>query len=439
MKRILSLALAACFSGPVCSADLLQVYTDALANDPQFAAARAQLTATEERVPQARAGLLPSLTASANTNWNDSDLRLSNGSPTIGRQYNSNGYSINLSQPVFRVQNWVQFDQAKLQYAQGLAQFEQARQDLIVRAAQAYFDVKVAEEALAAAQAQKAATSEQLAQAKRNFEVGTSTIVDTHEAQARFDLVTAQEIAAQSDLDVKRQFLVQLTGKDQGALKGLKGQASLERPAPEDINQWASAAEKGSPQVKAQEAALESASREIDRARAGHYPTLDLVASYGKNVQHYNFASGLGTDTRSGVVGLQLAVPLYQGGAVNARQREVVALREKARSELENARRTAAQSARQSYLGVLNGVAQVKALEAGLISSQSALDSNKLGYEVGVRINIDVLNAQQQLYGTRRDLAKARYDTLLAQLRLKAATGSLTEQDVKQINALLEP
>ena len=422
---------------PASAADLLQMYRDALANDSQFAAARAQLDAGRERIPQGRAGLLPSVGLNANTNWNDVDIK----QPiSAERRFNSNGYALQLTQPLFRWQNLVQYDQSKLQVAQAEAVFAQARQDLILRVSQAYFDVLLAQDTLTVAQAQKKAIAEQLEQARRNFEVGTSTIVDTHEAQSRYDLTVAQEIAAQSDLDVKRQALRQLIGKEPEALKALKSVVLISRPQPDDIQQWVGAAEQNSFAVQAQQAGLEVATREIERQRAGHYPTVDLVASHNRSKGLSSSGVSLGTaESSSNVVGLQLAVPLYQGGLVMSREREAVALKEKASGDLETTRRAAALSARQAYLGVSSGTAQVKALEAALVSSQSALDSNKLGYEVGVRINIDVLNAQQQLYTTRRDLFKARYDTLLAQLRLKAAAGALGEDDVQQINALLEP
>ena len=199
------------------------------------------------------------------------------------------------------------------------------------------------------------------------------------------------------------------------------------------------AAEQNSFAVQAQQAGLEVATREIERQRAGHYPTVDLVASHNRSKGLSSSGVSLGTaESSSNVVGLQLAVPLYQGGLVMSREREAVALKEKASGDLETTRRAAALSARQAYLGVSSGTAQVKALEAALVSSQSALDSNKLGYEVGVRINIDVLNAQSQLYDTRQKLIKARLDTLIAQLKLKSAAGNLTEDDLAAINGLLE-
>ncbi len=441
MRNALLFLIATTSAGSAAqAADLLQVYRDAVTHDAQFASARAARDASLERLPQGRAGLLPIVSLSANTTWNDQDVSFRGSTTFAGgkRQYNSHGYTVTLSQPLFRWQNWIQYDQAKLQVAQAEATLSNARQDLVLRVAQAYFDVLLAQDALAFAQAQKKAIGEQLEQAKRNFEVGTSTIVDTHEAQARFDLTTAQEIAAQNDLEVKRHALRQIIGREPEALKPLRQDVQIQQPRPAEMQKWVESAEGNSFVVQVQQAALDIATKEVERNRAGHYPTLDLVATHGKNTQGSS-SQGIGSDSTTNTIGLQLAVPIYQGGLVMSREREAVALREKALQDLETTRRTTALSARQAYLGVTSGMAQVKALEAGLVSSLSALDSNKLGYEVGVRINIDVLNAQQQVFQTRRDLAKARYDTLLSQLRLNAAAGQLGEEDVKQINGLLEP
>ncbi len=410
----------------------MQVYRESLSNDAQYATARATVEAGREKLPQGLAGLLPTLGASVNTTWNDN---VYNGT---ARPFNTNGYNVNLTQPLFRWQNYVQYGQAKLQVLQSEANFAQAKQDLILRVAQAYFDVLNAEENLKAVQANKTAIVQQLEQAKKNFEVGTATITDTHEAQSRYDLASAQEIAAESDLEIKRFALRVIVGKDAGNLNRLQAKATLAPPQPAGMEQWVDAAEKNSFAVQAQQAAAELAEREVERNRAGHYPTLDAVANYGESNAG---ASQLGTNrlestTRS--VGLQLNIPIYQGGLVNSKVREALANRDAAASALESVKRSAALGTRQSYLGVVNGLAQVRALEAALVSSSSALESNKLGYEVGVRINIDVLNAEQQLYSTKRDLAKARFDTLLAQLKLKAAVGSLGEDDLQQVNALFE-
>jgi outer membrane protein len=438
-KHILALALAASAMSAQ-AADLLEVYRDARSFDAQYAAARAARDAGLEKLPQGRAGLLPTIGLAANTTWNDLEAKARTpGAATRSAEYNSNGWSVSLSQPLFRWQNWVGYKQGELAAASAEAQLVQAGQDLIVRVAQAYFDVLLAQETLATAQAQKISTAEQLESARRNFEVGTATITDTHEAQARYDLIVAQEIAAANDLAVKRQTLRTLTGKEPESLKGLKAGLRIERPQPDDIGKWVESAEAGNVGVQLAQTAHEIASREIERQRAGHYPTLDLVATHGKSAAGGSITPGAsGSDSKSSTIGLQLAVPIYAGGAVSSRDREAVALGEKARADLDNARRQATLAARQAYLGVSAGLAQVKALEAGIASSQLAVESNKLGYEVGVRINIDVLNAQSQLFDTKQKLAKARLDTLVAQLRLKSAAGTLTEGDLATINALLE-
>jgi outer membrane protein len=432
------LAMAAGFAaGGAWAADLEQVYRDALSYDAALASARASLEAGREKLPQGRAGLLPSLNLTGNSSWNDVDLKHYD----VTRGYNSNGWQVQLTQPLFRWQNWVQYKQGEMQVALAEAQYQLARQDLTLRAAQAYFDVLVAQDVLAAASALHEANTQQLALAKKSFEVGTVTVTDVHEAQSRADLSSAQVIAAESDLAVKRHALLVLTGKEPDALKGLRKGVALSRPEPADIQAWVNSAENGSYTVQAAQVAQEISQREVERNRAGHLPTVDLVASYGNTASSTAPLSALTpirTSTDSTVVGVQLALPLFQGGSVSSRVREASALRDKAAADLDNARRTAAQNARQAYLGVTSGLAQVKAFEAAQVSSRSALDANKLGYEVGVRINIDVLNAQSQLYDTLQKLSKARYDTLLAQLKLKAAAGTLGDEDIKAINGLLD-
>jgi len=439
MKNSLLLLAALVCAATAQAADLLQVYRAAQGYDAQYAAARAARDAGLEKLPQGKAGLLPTIGLSANTTWNEvSSTSRTNPSVTRSADYNSNGWSVSLSQPLFRWQNWVGYRQAELSAALAELQFAQAGQDLILRVTQAYFDVLLAQEALATARAQKTAITEQLEAAKRQFEVGTATITDTHEAQARYDLAVAAEIAAENDLAVKRQTLRTLTGKEPETLKRLKHGVQIGKPQPDDIGKWVESAEGGNLGVQQAQTGFEIARREIERQRAGHYPTLDLVASHGRSAVGGNISTGVGSDGKSSAIGLQLSLPLYAGGAVSSKEREAVALQEKARADLDNARRQAQLAARQAYLGVNAGLAQVKALEAGVASSQLAVESNKLGYEVGVRINIDVLNAQSQLYDTRQKLAKARLDTLLAQLRLKSAAGTLGEDDLAAVNALLE-
>ncbi len=431
--KLVVIAVAAAFSGHAAALDFLQTYRLARQNDATFSASRASLEAGLEKLPQGRALLLPVINGTANTTANDGR----NETFAVGSNFNSNGWNVTLTQPIFRWQNLVQYKQSEFQVLQSEAQFGQATQDLIVRVAQAYFDVLAAQDNIEFIVANKIAIGEQLAQAKRNFEVGTATITDTNEAQARFDLAGAQEISGQNALEVAVRALQQIIVDIPDKLVPLKA-VGMTTPAPNVMDEWAKAARGNNFVVRGNEAVMEIAAREIERQRAGHYPTLDAVATTQENT---NQSLAIGVGTRSTVsqnsVGLQLTLPIFAGGSVLSRTREAVALREKARQDLEASRRAAEFNARQSFLNVTNGLAQVKALEQALVSSETALQSNRVGYEVGVRINIDVLNAQQQVFQTKRDLARARYDTILNGLRLKSAAGSLTENDVELVNTLL--
>lgn len=430
-----ALLASAFFSIDAGATDLLQIYQDALQNDAQFASARAALSAGQEKIVQGRSGLMPSVSLggsySHSSSTSSSDLQAERSSGA-----NTNAYSLSLTQPLFNWGVWQGYEQSKLAVVVSEAQFAAAQLDLITRVAQAYFDVLAAQDTVATLQAQKTAISEQLASAKRNFEVGTSTITDTHEAQARYDLTIAQEFAGQSDLEVKRAALRQIIGREAGELAPLTVGVKLQAPQPQRIDDWVGSAEKQNYGIVAAQVGVEIAKRTISLNRAGHYPVANLVASSGKT-RTSDAAFGMNSSARSNSIGVQWSVPLFSGFAVDSKVREAISLEDKARQDFEVARRAAAQGARQAYLGVNSGLAQVKALEAAEVSSQSALDSNKLGYQVGVRINIDVLNAQQQLYTTRQNLAKARYDTIMNGLRLKSAAGSLKDTDLAEINALL--
>lgn len=409
--------------------DLMNAYREAQAYDSQFASARAAREANTEKSVQGRAGLLPSasMTAGANKITGQSTIN-----PNI--DFSATNYQLQLRQPLYNRANQDVYEQSKLQVAVSEVQFDQAKNELMLRVAQAYFDVLAAQDTIAFIQAQRAAIAEQLASAKRNFEVGTATITDTHEAQARFDLSNAQEIAALNDLEVKRNLFAQIIGKLPPTLAGLKPGTTLSSPEPAAMDPWIQSAESGNFAVVAQALLAEIAKLDISRNRAGHLPTVDAVATHGRNTNF--FTSAITTTTTN--IGVQLTIPLFSGYATSSKVREAISLEDKARADLDTSRRNAAQSARTAYFGVQSGLSQIRALEAAELSSKSALDANRLGYEVGVRINIDVLNAQQQLYSTRRDLAKARYDTLMNSLRLKAAAGNLSEDDLMRFNELFD-
>ena len=434
-------AAAVCASISARGADLLDVFKQAQQADVVYSSARASWVAAQEKFPQGRSGLLPTLSFSGSTQFNDRSVTFrdpTSAGANSNARFNSNALSLSLTQPVYRRQNTVAYEQGKTQLEVADAVLSQAAQDLITRVAQAYVDVLLSRDNVAFAGAQKTAIAEQLTQAKISFQVGTATITDTHEAQARYDLAVSQEIAAQSDLEIKNRALELLIGKATPVLAPLGPRLQLVSPEPMVLDRWVEAARTASPQVRTAESNVTLAQQEIARNRGAHHPTLDAFAGWSKNTTGVGTLGNSGTNIDNRNVGLQLQIPIYQGGLVTSRVREAAANEDKARQDLENARRTAELVARQNFLGVTSGIAQVKALEAALMSSQSALDSTRLGREVGVRTQVDVLNAQQQIFSARRDLAQAKYNYIMSTLKLRAAVGQLTEQDVVAVNAWLD-
>jgi outer membrane protein len=430
----LTLALTAVLTGTAQAQSLVQLYETAKSYDATYKAAQSQYQANLAKAEQAKALMRP--TAGLGATVSETDYNSQIGTVQDAR-YGTRNATLSASQPLFRPANLAGYKQGLKQAGLAQAQLKAAEQDLIVRVSQAYFEVLTAQESLAFVKAQKSAVSEQLAAAKRNFEVGTSTITDTREAQARFDLVTAQEIAAENDLRVKKLALDQSVGTNNAQPLSLKAGAALNAAAGGDAETWVQQATAQSPAIEQARVGLEVAQLETEKAKAGHMPTLDLTASYGgTRFRNGNLTSRV--DNNTGTIGLAFNLPLYAGHATQNRIQETVSLEEKARNDLDAAQRTVTQATRTAFFGVQSGLGQVKALEAAEASSQSALDANKLGYQVGVRINIDVLNSQSQLFQTKRDLAKARYDVLLGQLKLRQAAGVLKAEDVTTINSLLQ-
>jgi outer membrane protein len=431
----MALALAVSGVAPLAQAQsLVELYESAKAFDATYQSARLQYDANIARAAQAKAGILPSAALSAGASRVGVDSSLS----ATTASFNTQNATLSASQPLYRPANWATFSQGQKQVELARAQFEAAEQDLIVRTSQAYFDVLAAQDTLTFVQAQKAAVAEQLASAKRNFEVGTSTITDSREAQARFDLVTAQEIAADNDLRVKKIALDQLAGLSEAKPAPLRPPVSLPPVVPADVGAWVQQSETAHPAIRQAQSGLDIAQLEVAKAEAGHKPTLDATASYNVTKNPSSSAqAGISSRANTSTVGLVFNVPLFAGFAVQNRVKETLSLRDKAQSDLDGARRSVVQATRTAFLGVQSGQGQVKALEAAELSSQSALEANRLGYQVGVRINIDVLNAQSQLFQTKRDLAQARYNVLLGGLRLRQASGSLTAADLQPINGLL--
>ncbi len=403
--------------------------------DAAYLAAKAQFEANRAKAEQARARVLPSVGLSAEAFVNRRDSSAS----VLDDTFNNQTVRLAATQPLYRPGNQLEVEQAQRSLQAAEAQLQSVEQDLIVRLSQAYFDVLGAEDTLTFVRAQKAAVEQQLAAAQRNFEVGTATITDTREAQARFDLVVAQEIAAENDLRVKKLALDQLVGRSGTQPWRLPTPVTLPTLAPNDVNAWVQRAAAEHPSVRAAQAALDVARLEVRKAEAAKGPTLDAVAQYQFARAPSSVAAIPGyLRNQTASIGVQFNLPLYSGGALDNRVKETVALEDKARNDVEGAVRGVSQATRAAFFGVQSGLGQVRALEAAEASSQSALEANQLGYQVGVRINIDVLNAQSQLYQTKAQLAKARYDVLVGNLRLRQAAGVLKPEDLQPINALLQ-
>ena len=438
MKVLRLLPLTATLGAALCptahAESLLDLYQSAQAYDAAWQSAKAQYDANLFRADQAKAGVLPTANFAAGATRSHLDIN----NPEVQRAFGTQNATLSASQPLYRPANLATFEQGKRQVELAQAQLTTAAQDLILRVSQAYFDVLAAQDTLSFVRAQKVAVAEQLASARRNFEVGTSTITDTREAQARYDLVIAQEIAADNDLRVKRLALDTQVGKPDVQPNSLPVLPELPLPQPPDVNAWVQQSEENSPAIQQARTNVEIAQLETEKAKAGHKPTLDLIASYNvTRNQNGSLQTALNSRSNSGNVGLSFNLPLFAGFAVENRIRETLSLEEKAQADLEATRRSVAQATRAAYFGVVSGQGQVKALEAAEASSQSALEANRLGYQVGVRINIDVLNSQSQLFQTKRDLAQARYNVLLGHLKLRQANGTLTPEDLSRLNAQL--
>lgn len=441
-KNWLLISLLLCSYTNANALDLLTAYQSAQTHDPIFAAAQAQYLATLEKLPQGRAGLLPQITAQWNKSKNNAETGTGIATP-LSTSFTQTSWSLSLSQPLFRWSNWETYKQGELAQISAKMQRIQAQHDLITRVAQAYFDLLAAQDNLTLVQAKQHSIQQQLQQAQHNFEIGSTTIVDTHDAQARYDLAEAQTINAKSELEIKRGALQQITGQASDSVYGLKNNATIPHPNPAHMEEWVKQAELGNPQIALAQIALEVARREKSKGMGEHFPTVDLIASrnYTSNTAESNMPPMLTANgdspTFSNQIGIRVAVPLFAGGYTQSHLRETQALLEKSRQDLEAAKLSTIQNVRATFLGVSSGLAQIKALEAAEKSALSAYESNKLGYEVGARINIDVLNAQDQLTSTRRDLYKARYDTLIANLKLKATANLLSDADIAWLNSLL--
>ena len=434
LTTVLALALAVLAAPAARAQSLQELYEAARGYDATYLAARALADSAQYRAEQVEALRRPSASLSSNLTRTETDLPIAGSSI---RGSTGLGVSVTGRQPLFNRANDATVEQARKALDVSRYDLSTAEQDLIVRVAQAYFDVLAAQDALITTRTAKSAIAEQLASAKRNFEVGTATITDTREAQARFDLATAQEIAADNDLRTKRIALDVLVGRSNVEPKALPTPIVLPPLQPAVVDEWVGRGDAEHPAIQRAKLGLDIAELETAKARAGHLPTIDAVGGLSSSHASSGNGSNLQGTTSGASIGVQLSLPLFAGYSIQNRVKETLVLEDKSRNDLEAARRSVAQATRQAYFGVQSGQAQVKALEAAESSSQLALEATQLGYKVGVRVNLDVLNAQTQLFNARRDVAKARYDVLLNSLKLRQASGRLQPEDVAEVSRLL--
>ncbi|MGV3581864.1 MAG: TolC family outer membrane protein [Methylophilus sp.] len=418
--------------------DLLAIYHQALANDPALASALSANKAAQEIIEQGKALYRPTVSFTAGVNNSRTKIRYLDSNLQDGSSnFDTYKAGVEARQPIYRKQNLVQMDQAKMQVSQADKQYNLSQQTLILRTTEAYFEVLIAQDKIDLIRAQKAAILSQLDQANATFEVGTATITDVNEAQARYDLIVAQEIAAVNEHQIAKRAVQAITGEIPETLATVKSDIQV-IPLQQNMQDWQEIARQNNLNIQIQQDNLKLAEQEIELKSAGHLPTLDAVASYTDSYTNGSpSVFSTGNELKNATIGLQLEIPIYQGGAVSSQVRQAAYNKQKAQDDLDLARRQTDLETQRTYLNLDTSIAQVKALEQALISSQSQLDSTKLGYEVGVRTSVDVLNAQQQLYSAKRDLLQARYNYLVNIVRLKSASGLVAEADLVEINQQL--
>ncbi|MFL9910184.1 TolC family outer membrane protein [Paraburkholderia sp. RL17-337-BIB-A] len=423
---------------PLQAESLSQFAADAFAHDARLASAEASYRAGLEKEPEARAVFLPHL------GLNQSDFKNAihvPGQPAA--PYSTVGATLSLNQSIFKWDDWQTWQQGRLSVADAGLAFSSAKQDLLLRVAQAYFDALAAKDDFSLAQLHQRSVNEQLALAKRSFALGAATVVDLNEARAGADSALSDLVEAQSTLDRRYAALQKIVGHPVDAIDPFDADANITRIAAGSIEQWISDAAVSGLDVRRQQIALEIARRDVSKVDAGYMPTVSLIgnASHGNAAfinGQTNFYTGANRAT-SGEIGIQISIPLFDGLSTMSRKREALALKDKAQDDLEDARRSAALDAQQAFLGVRDGQAQVTAPRTAQRSARTSLDSNRKGFKVGVRINADVLSAEDKLFSTQRDLAKACYDTLMQFLRLKASVAQLDETAIDQLSAGTEP
>jgi outer membrane protein len=420
--------------------DLLSIYDQAVQRDPQLRSAEANRNSVLENKPQSVARLLPKISIAGNIARNSvlSKFDKSSGTQSIiaggaNIGFWTSGASVSLSQPIYHHDYWVQLGQADSQIAQAEANYEAEQQNLMLRTAQAYFDILRAQDEVEFAQANKQVIERKLEQAKARFDVGLIAITDVNEAQASFDQATADLFNKENELDNAHEALREILGEFNNKIDRLVEEIPLNRPDPSNMDEWDKRAQESNLTIIAAQNGVEIAKRKIDIQFAGHLPTLDLVgtAAFSDTTR----PRGIGTESQA--VGMQLNIPLFQGGMVSSQVRQAGHDADAAAEQLDKQRRAVTRETKNAYRGILSSISQVTALKAAVISSQSALDASEAGFEVGTRTMVEVLADQTKLFDAKRNLARARYDYILNSLKLKKASSVLQRQDLELVNRWL--
>ncbi|WP_133716560.1 TolC family outer membrane protein [Methylocaldum gracile] len=440
MKKGILLALLLLVTAGAKAQDLLQILELALQRDPRLREVEATRNAVLEAKPQSVARLLPTLSLTGELNRNsvlskfeEFQLAFIAGARNVG--FWNSAASINLTQPIYHHDYWVQLSQADNQIAEAEANYAAEQQNLMLRTARAYFDVLFAQDSREFALAEQRAIERQLEQAKARFEVGLIAITDVHEAQAGYDQARANVIQAENQVDNAREALQEIIGEYDLALAELAEKIPLKGPDPENIENWSDLAQQSNLSIVAAENRSLVAKKDIDLQFAGHLPSMDLVGSAG--FTDTNRPRGIPTEYQ--VIGMQVNVPMFAGGGVNSRVRQARHEYEAAQENLDGVRRSVKRQVKDAYRGILSAISQVEALQAAVVSSQSAVEATEAGLEVGTRTMVDVLAEQRNLFRTKRDYARARYDYIINSLALKQAAGTLNPADLAIVNQWLGP
>ncbi len=414
--------------------DLMQVYEMAKENDPQVRQVREQVGVARESKPQAEALLLPTLSLGGGADLVHTDIRSSSSGVTGSDNFAQYDLALQANQPLYHRDYWIRLEQSDDIIAEAEAQLAAAEIDLMVRTATAYFNVLAAADDLRSATAEKDANARQLEQAQQRFEVGLIAITDVHESQAAYDGAVANEITAENALSSAWEALREIVGELNQPVSTLGIKLPLNQPEPANVEEWAATALKQNYSIIAAQHSVDQAKKNIEVQNSGHYPTLDLVGSFGR----VDTGSRFGSDSDTGLIGLQLSVPLYTGGAVDSRTRQARYEYQAAMEVLDQSRRGVNRQVRDAYRGVISTISRVKALGSTVVSFQSALESTQAGLEVGTRTMVDVLTVTRNLYQAQRDYARSRYDYIINGLLLHQAASTLTPEMIQKANGWLD-